>query len=1049
MRKALIQQLENTDTPDTSGSEHTLKPNDADAAVTSGHSSPTRSVLRLKRSKVMQNVNNKRSKLNTDAAPGNLNGIKLDEDVTVDLLKMLTIAGTPRLQSEIRRVTQEVRRVFNDKLNKEAAKIKPMELRFKEGSVWETGVNIQPPRPQSRLKAVEILAQVDKMLAAGIIRDSQAVAYSQVMMTPKTDGSWRFCVDYRRLNVLSEPNKFPLPRIKDMLNRLGEKKAKYYAVLDLTKGYYQAPLSEVSKLLTAFITPHGLYEWNRVAMGLTGAPGYFQRAMATEVLHGLLYTICELYLDDIIVFGTTEDEFITNLYTVLKRLDDHNITVNPKKCKIGVSEVEYVGHTINKEGIHFSREKLQKVIEINRPTKAKQLKSFLGLGNYFRDHIQNHSMMVEPLTRMLDHYNPKATLVWSDETTKAFNDTKKAINECPMLFFMDTTSAVHLYTDASNTGIGGYVCQVKDEKEYPIAFYSKSLTKEEKEWGTPCLEAYAIYKAFQHFDYLLRDAHTYVHTDHLNLIYIKDSTAGKVIRWKLELQEYSFDMAHVKGVDNPIGDFWSRNEAAEEDEMSPVDQPRKAVNMLNQMNTSHTFDDDYCEDCANNHAPTYMHGNGFVMMGPPVPPELPLVCVDCAGSNNQLNLTGVEQHFVIPQEAYDEIAIVHNELAGHHGVDATLQKLADSGKRWSNMREHVKRFLRDCGFCQKNTYTGYEIQIPRYVLGRYQPMERWAIDTIHTPGDSSGNKYVVAIIDCFSRFLGLYPIKVLEKEKVAKALLQHAGFFGIPSELVSDNGTDYVNDIIKEMMDIIGTNHITTLAYSKEENGIVERSNRETWRWLRALLYDRRIGKKNIARAIPFVTRIHNATKKRVLGYSPAQVLFGERVQLDRNILLPKSARNDPKLTITEWMIKHRDIQDNVTEVAKELAAADDRKNKVERTNSDKENGNTEFAIGSYVLVSYPRTDYGQRRPNKMHVMHKGPYEVVNREGNNYQLRNLVSKTLGWKLLFLLRPYHYDATRTDPQTVALMDHDNDFYVERILGHKGRWSRTTQMTFTVR
>jgi transposase InsO family protein len=991
----------------------------------------------------MQKVRNKRTKLNTEGVD-NLNSINLTIDESVENLNLMQIDGTPQVQADIRRAVIELKKAFSTKLNEEPAKIKPMELKLVPDSVWNTGVNSQPPRQQSRLKAAEILAQVDKMLKSGIIRASQATAYSQVMMTPKTNGEWRFCVDFRRLNVITEPNRFPLPRIKDMLNRLGEKKAKYYAVLDLTKGYYQAPLSEASKLLTAFITPNGLYEWNRVAMGLTGAPGYFQRAMATEVLHGLMYTICELYLDDIIVFGRTREEFIHNLRAVLQRLIDHNITINPKKCKIGLAEVEYVGHTIDSEGIHFSREKLQKVISINKPTTAKQLKSFLGLANYFRDHIRNHSMLVEPLTRLLDNYNPRMTLQWDEITTIAFEETKKAINECPKLFFMDHEAPVHLYTDASDTGIGGYLCQLIDSKEVPIAFYSKSLTKEEKKWGTPCLEGYAIYRAFQHFHYLLRDAHTHVHTDHLNLIYIKDAVESKVIRWKLELQEYSFKLFHVKGVDNPIGDFWSRNEAADEDDFV-IDAPLRAVNMLNSMNT-HSEEDasPCCDSCSDNHTQKYMVGKGFAMYAVDTTP----LCGIC-NPTNHLNVIDTQQIFTIPQAQYAWIQKVHNELAGHHGVEITLEKLNKAGRRWQFMREHVRRFITDCGFCQKNTYTGYEIQVPRYVAGRYQPQERWAIDTIHTNGDTQGNHYVVAIIDCFSRFLGLYPVKSLMKEDIASALLFHTGIFGVPSEIVSDNGSDYVNDVIKEMLEYLGSKHITSLAYSKEENGIVERSNKETWRWLRALLYDRRIGRNNITAAIPFVTRIHNSTKVKSLGYSPAQINFGERVELDKNIFLPETARNDPDMTVTEWMIKHREIQDTVIRVSQELQEKHDRNNKTERTSTDKENGNTEFAVGSFVLVSYPRTDFGGRRPNKKLVMHRGPYEVTGRTGLEYQLRNLVSKKLINKPVFLLRPFHYDATRTNPQDVALMDHDDEFHIDQILSHTGRFGRKTQMTFKVR
>ena len=213
-------------------------------------------------------------------------------------------------------------------------------------------------------------------------------------------------------------------------------------------------------------------------MGLTGAGPYFQRAMATEVLSGPNHQICEVYLDDIIIHGKNEEEYLANLDTVLQRLEEFNITVNPDKCKLGLQEVEYVGHLISEKGCHFSKEKLQKVIDVPLPTKGQELKSFLGLANYFRDNVPNYAALTAPLQAMLTDYNAKRPLVWSQhpDATKAFEATKKAVNECPMLFWMDTEleSEAHLYTDASKLGIGAYLCQRRsDGVEYPIAFLGR------------------------------------------------------------------------------------------------------------------------------------------------------------------------------------------------------------------------------------------------------------------------------------------------------------------------------------------------------------------------------------------------------------------------------------------------------------------------------------------------------------------------------------------------------------------------------------------------
>ncbi len=573
---------------------------------------------------------------------------------------------------------------------------------------------------------------------------------------------------------------------------------------------------------------------------------------------------------------------------------------------------------------------------------------------------------------------------------------------------MDETSPVHLYTDASLQGIGGYLCQIVNGVEQPIAFYSKSLTKEERNWGIPCLEGYAIYKAFMEFDYLLRDAHTHVHTDHANLLYIRDSKETKVIRWKLELQEYRFDLEFIKGKDNGIADFMSRNDAAELDDY--VDEtPKRTVNMLCNL---------WLKEC-----------DIATVSKVPV----------CAVLRNHKKV------FVIPSDKYDILERVHNKMSGHHGVEYTLNKLAKLKEQWQYMREHVKRFIHECPICQKATYNSYKVKIPRFVSGRYLPFERVAIDTIGPmQEDAEGNQYIIAVIDSFSRFLCLYPCKSVTAEEAARTIMIHVGYFGVPCEILSDNGSQYVNEIIQELLDFIGSEHITTMAYSKEENSIVERSNKETWRWLRAMIQDKNIGKKNWSKTIPFVARIHNSTTVASLGYSPGQIIFGDRVELDSNILLPRVNRQQSDINIHDWMKDRLIIQDQVIELAQRLQRERDDEHLQQR-----EESLTHFDVGSYVLVAYPDTNYGQRRPDKLHMMLKGPFKVVGRNLNEYLLLNLVTKKEETKSIFLLRPFYYNAARIKPEDVALQDYEDEFVVEKIISHEGNWNRKSLLTFTVK
>ena len=230
-------------------------------------------------------------------------------------------------------------------------------------------------------------------------------------------------------------------------------------------------------------------------MGLKGAGAYFQGVLAGTVLVGLLYVICELYIDDLIIHAQNTNEFCERLEKVFKQLSKHRILVNPEKCELGLSEVEYVGHTINSQGLSFSREKIDKVLQIAEPILGKDLKSFLGVAVYFIDNIRNYSEIVRPLHHMIHNYDKNRRLVWTDEGRTAFHLIKEAINTCTTLFFIDDHSPIKLFTDASDFGIGGYLCQVVEGVERPIAFVSHSLSAQEIRWSTIEKECYAIVTA--------------------------------------------------------------------------------------------------------------------------------------------------------------------------------------------------------------------------------------------------------------------------------------------------------------------------------------------------------------------------------------------------------------------------------------------------------------------------------------------------------------------------------------------------------------------------
>jgi len=827
-----------------------------------------------------------------------------------------TLFGPSNLRERLKQLCTEYRDIISIKLNTEPANLPPLELKV-EDAKWRVSSNQGPARHQTDQKNKEVLKQINKLLPIGVLAPSQAEHYSQVHLTPKPNNEWRFCLDFRWLNLVSTGMGWPLPNIPHMLQRLGAKRAKYYAKIDLTAGYHQAPLAKDSRVYTAFTCFMGIYEWCRVPMGLKGAPAYFQGVLASIVLLGLLYFICELYIDDIIVHGRDEEEFLANLEAVFKRLRKFRLTCNPKKMFLGMEEVEFVGHTLNVEGISFSREKIEKVMAIKEPTYGKELKTFLGVAGYFHSHIKDYARVVRPLHKMIASYERNRKLIWTNEGRVAFHLIKKAINDCPTLFFVNDDSPIFLHTDACDYGLGGYVFQIIEDKEVPVAFTSKILTEQEQRWTTTEKEAYAIVYCMKKFEYLLRDRTFILRTDHKNLTYVDTETSAKVKRWKLTVQEYDFFIEHIAGKKNIVADGFSR---------------------LLSLREEHIY---------------------------------------------------LLEEFTLSNEVYETIRSAHNEIVGHHGVERTFNKLTRMGKHWKYMREQVKRFIKQCPCCQKMSYLRTPIHTHPYTTACYEPMERWEIDTIGPlPEDEDGNRFILVIICCFTRWANLYAIKDTTARSCVDAVMQHVGTFGTPNQILTDNGTQFINELVEELLKIIGVQHLTILAYSKEENAIVERVNKEVMRHLRNLIFAHNEIDKWSKHYLPLVQRILNTSRVDSHNAVPAELLFGNAITLDRGVLLPATAISDNRKALSTWAADMLAKQEDLMKTAKEIQRLKDDKH-IAMADPRR----TTYNIDEYVLVEYqPSSLVKGRPPNKLLPNLRGPMRVRSRNGDKYKLTSLIDK---------------------------------------------------------
>ena len=338
-----------------------------------------------------------------------------------------------------------------------------------------------------------------------------------------------------------------------------------------------------------------------------------------------------------------------------------------------------------------------------------------------------------------------------------------------------------------------------------------------------------------------------------------------------------------------------------------------------------------------------------------------------------------------------------------------------------------------------------QIKIPihtnPFTTASYNIMERVAIDTIGPlPSDDDDNKHLIVIIDCFSRYINIYPARDTTALSAARALLQFFGMFGNPRQIVSDNGSQYVNMLIKEFLMLVGTEHVLTMAYSKEENGLVERANKEVMRHLRAIIYDRRM----IAAwrdYVPLVQRIINAEVHSSIGVSPAQIVFGNAINLDRGLFSEKPQLPVEESKMSQWTSKMLKAQAALVQLAQNTQQKKDMHH-IATHHRDK---STEFKDNDYVLVQYEQE--GHKPPSKAHTQYKGPFRVVNHVKSIYTVQNLVTNKLEDYHVKNLKPFLYDPETTDPRDVANRD-QFAWDVEAILSHKGDPNKVSSLRFKV-
>ncbi|KAL0150446.1 hypothetical protein M9458_054263 [Cirrhinus mrigala] len=405
----------------------------------------------------------------------------------------------------------------------------------------------------------EILeAEVKYLLNAGLAKPSCSSWASPCILVAKPDKTYRFCTDYRKLNSVTKPDLFPLPRVEDCVDSVGS--AKFVTKIDLLKGYYQVPLTPRAQEVSAFITPSGLYSYNVMSFGLRNAPATFQRLM-NRVVAGL--EGCAMYLDDVVVYSQTWDEHLRRLRALFVRFAKAKLTINLAKCEFVKATVTYLGKVVGQGEVRLIRDKVCAVDRFPAPSTKKELMRFLGMIGYYRSFCANFSTVVAPLTDLL---KSKRNFEWTANCQRAFDNAKLLLSTAPVLVAPRWDRAFQIQVDASQVGAGAVLLQKDDDGvDRPVSFFSKKFNSYQLNYSTIEKETLALVWALQHFDVYIGGGSmpVVVFSDHNPLTFLQSlrSPNQRLIRWALLLQPYSLDIRHIRGRDNVMADALSRSPA--------------------------------------------------------------------------------------------------------------------------------------------------------------------------------------------------------------------------------------------------------------------------------------------------------------------------------------------------------------------------------------------------------------------------------------------------------------------------------------------------------
>ena len=747
--------------------------------------------------------------------------------------------------------------------------------------------------------------EVEKLTDQGVLRKSNSPWSSPALLKQKPDGTYRFLVDFRRLNEISKKDSYPQPSAEELLQRLAGHK--YFTKFDLRSGYFQIPIHESDIPKTAIITQDGLYEFTVLAQGLMNAPPTFQRVM-NELLANGRWDYVVVYLDDILVFSKTIEEHKKHVEDVISTLHQANFQVSPPKCSIAVEMVEFLSHIVTEEMVKPSPEKIKAIIDMAPPKTLSQANKFIGKINYYRKFIHDFAKIAAPIYQVTNKTRTERhEFKWGDEQQRAFNEFQTILTTAPLfLDFPDRSVPFTLSTDASDVRIAGILKQNTPQGLRVCYYKSRLLCDTERRYSATEREALAIYWCITELRNYIGDTEIIIETDHkpLSNMHKKKSYGNRRIdNWLLQMQDLLPQIIEIKyrrGIDNAGPDYLTRCEIDDTKYDNPMFNAitRSMTRASGQHNTSTPINITAATNVAT----------------PAVQPttpmdELKLKQIKEEQSNDehiqliisQLHSKKRNDNFVmhngllyrlvekrtvgiksrvlyLPKSMINDVLKMYHDhpMSGHFGVWRTLHKVKTKFW-WPNMRQSIEHYISSCSLCSKfNIARGK----PAGHLKSYEPPSE-VFQVMHmdfwgpVPTSSQGNRYVIVLTDNLSKY-------VMAKATPNNTAITTADFVvndfimihGAPERLVTDNGVHFNNTLMDTITKSMNINHSFSAVFHPATNGQVERFNATFCTQLAKYYNENTNDWDKYLQSIVYAynTGIHSTT-----GFPPYELAFGRK----------------------------------------------------------------------------------------------------------------------------------------------------------------------------